>query len=205
MMAQHDKRHQFSVSVAAYGTPADQRFTDFTKDVCQRAGYDHDSTTTFPLFMGTHTMVNLRYDYRLTDRLWIGATAGFGITWRKYYHYEVDEAYLWVIPVKTHTTDDLRMKSLTFYLGPTARYEWYRSGSGMFRAYSGLSLGVTRQTLKAGWRVPDAHPDEKHTQWRFGYQLTPIGLSLGPSSFQWFAELGYGHQCAFNLGLRVGM
>ncbi|MBM6993295.1 MAG: hypothetical protein I3J02_08550 [Prevotella sp.] len=205
MMGQQMKRHQFSVSVSSLGTPADKSFNDFTKDVCRRAGYDYDSTTTFPLLMGTHAMVTLRYEYRVDKHLLVGLTAGWGTTWRNYHHYEVDEAILWVIPTKTHTTDDLRMKSHTFYLAPTVRYEWYHSTRNMLRAYSGASVGITRQTLKAGWRVPDAHPDEKHTRWKLGYHLSALGLEVGPESFMMFGELGYGHQCVFNMGFRVGL
>lgn len=203
MMGQDMGRHQFSVSMSAVGHPANKAFDRFADDYCRAHGLDADKQHT-PLFpTRKHVMVSLHYDYRLTERLSVGLTGGWAVAQSNYHDYVVDETLFWFIPVKTHTTADLRMKSRVLYVGPTARYEWFRSRNGVIGAYSGLSVGVVKRTFKAGWRVPDATPDECHTKWRLGYQLTPLGLELGGEHLRFFGEVGYGQQCVATFGLRV--
>lgn len=205
LMGQDFNRHQFSIGVSGFGNPADKTFNDYTADLCRQNGYDPTKRTFVLLGKSRHYMVNMSYEYLINDRLSIGATAGWGKTWCKYHDYAIDEVILWFIPVKTHTTVDMRVRSNVFYLAPTAKYYWYKSDKDVIRLYSKLSLGALHHRTVTHWNVPADKAGSTKTDWQVGYQLTPFGFEAGKGNFMIFTELGYGHQNVLNMGFRVSL
>ena len=94
---------------------------------------------------------------------------------------------------------------------PALKYSWYRYNGLSF--YSTAALGVQRSHTWSSVHTINAslYPElyyEHHRQvvfnrkqWKLAPQLTALGFDFGGRHFRFFAELGYGVEGVFNMGL----
>jgi hypothetical protein len=71
-----------------------------------------------------------------------------------------------------------------------------------FHLYGGLAAGVYGVTTVLKSNTSNQSPSGQTTGSGFAYQITPVGLSLGPNKFSVFAEAGYGYLGIIDAGVR---
>lgn len=208
--AQRFPRHELSSSTGFGPNWADHRVNNVVNRYNDRYDLEWDSSD----FLITSPIVqNLEYHYRLNRQFAVGATMGWGIS---------EESYTGHTFITDHKVEcrSGSEQSRIFFFAPSFRYTWYVRGP--IQLYSRVAVGVMRQHTKYDlnkrfYRVSynDLHwtpisdniylPDQSYDdiKWKPTCQLTPVGFSVGSRFIRFFAELGYGCQGVYNMGLRL--
>ena len=149
---------------------------------------------------------SIRYFYHLNPQLAIGATFGKASAYdglETPYAPSEPEAYALSPYALVHTKST--------FLMPAVKYSWCRSNG--FSFYSVAALGVEHSHTWSSVHTVNVsiYPElayEHHRQvvfnskqWKLEPQLTAFGFDFGGRKFRFFAELGYGTEGVFNIGL----
>lgn len=147
---------------------------------------------------------DIRYFYHLNPRLAVGAA--FGKAWASDELSSYDELHD-VNAVSPYA----HVHTRSSFVMPEVKYSWIHDNA--FSIYSIAALGAQYSHTWASIHTIQAsiYPDiqfEHHRQevfnkkqWKLAPQLTALGIDFGGRHFRAYAELGYGIEGVFNIGL----
>lgn len=145
---------------------------------------------------------NVEYMHALSDRLYIGAAAGYGHASLKYDEDDTDED-------GNYKEYRLKITGQTACVMPQIKYDWLVTRNGLLRLYSKGGVGIVWQEVKGksdnprdGLDPETGYCEKTDVAWRPAYQISPIGADIGWDNFRFFMELGYGHQSFCQYGIQ---
>lgn len=149
---------------------------------------------------------SIRYFYHLNPRLAIGAIFGKASAYD-----DLETPYDPEEPDECALSPYAHVHTKTTFFMPAVKYSWLR-GNG-FSFYSVAALGMQNSHTWSSVHTVNVsiYPElvyEHHRrvvfnlkQWKLAPQLMAFGFDFGGRNFRFFAELGYGIEGVFNIGL----
>lgn len=158
----------------------------------------------FPEYGGA---VGLRYYYHLNRWVAVGGMAGYA------HAHDLLDHYYDGNPSNVPDYSSCDVNTESFYLAPSVKASWWHSGA--LTCYSKGALGLQLRhhwtTLHTPRYWPDGQTVKNNSienrslcdmrQWRLSGQFTAVGVDVGSRHLRFFAELGYGIEGVFNIGL----
>lgn len=190
------KRHELGVNIgfAGYMTKS---FEHFVHDWSGRNNLHKSSD---PLGRN-YFVLNVEYNYHITDKLGIGLSGGIGIDGEDYEETLDDN----VVYPDDYVREEGRFGSTMWYVMPEIRYTWWTDTDNLIRFYSagGIGVGHIHNTIDPDLTKRRQLSKEKDNDWKAAWQISPLGVEFGEiGRFNVYVELGYGCQGIFKLGLK---
>ena len=160
------------------------------------------------------------YYYHLNKRLAVGMLAAFTRFSKSYYYYEkevlvpVGNENVWNEATQRYVQEPIYKNQIeevnelcgtakyrSVFILPTAKWSWMNCNWCSLYVKGGIGIHVMRQTFDS-----DLFPDSETARYNknkvyLAYLLTPIGWEIGRQNIRWFAEVGFGSNTNFQVGM----